>query len=153
MSLVFKIKDPNEEILNFRGTKEVSNYFKNLNERLGLTSRFKISSDAILYGKGSKGYYLIEKLNEYRDMKWGEERRENLSKQSYGKNNNSCRYTIECPDGLLKEFIGREELKLYFNELNNMHIGRNRISYETIINKGENKGYKLIKKEKIYKIS
>lgn len=153
MSVVYKIQTPNNEILEIKGTEEVRNYFKKLNEKLELTSRFQISPVAIMYGKGSKGYKLIEKLNDYRDMKWTDEKKKKWSNNnSKIKNRNSCKYLIQFPNGELKEFLGREELKNYFIEINKNYGGVNRISYETIINKGENKGYKLIEKIKIHKI-
>lgn len=152
MSVVYKIQTPNGEIIEIKGTEEVRSYFKELNEKLGLTSRFKISPVAIMYGDGSKGYKLIEKLNAYRDMKWSDDKKKKWSyNNSKIKNKNSCKYLIKFPSGEMREFIGREELKNYFIEINKNHGGINRISYETIINKGENKGYKLISKEKIYK--
>ena len=77
-----------------------------------------------------------------------------MSKNNSGKGNrNSCKYYIQFPSGEIKEFIGRDELKEYFYEINKNYCGINRVSYESIINKCENKGYKLVKKEKIYKIN
>jgi hypothetical protein len=148
---VYKIQTPNE-IIEIKGTEQVRNYFKELNEKLGLTSRFQISPVAIMYGEGSKGYKLIEKLNDYRDMKWSDEKKKKWSEtHSKKQGKNSCKYSIQFPDGEIREFFGREELKNYFIEINKNYSGINRISYETIINKGENKGYRLISREKIYK--
>jgi len=153
MSIVYKIQTPNE-IIEIKGTKQVKIYFKNLNEKLGLKSRFQISPMAIMYGNGSKGYKLIEKLNDYRDMKWTDEKKKKWSENnSKTKNRNSCKYLIQFPDGLIREFIGREEIKIYFRNLNlfNDNKGGNRISHYTIIDKGECKGYKLIETIKINK--
>jgi len=152
MSVVYKIQTPNDDVIEIKGTEQVKIYFKELNEKLGLKSRFQISPIAIMYGNGSKGYKLIEKLNDYRDMKWSDDKKKKWSdNNTKGKNKNSCKYLIEFPNGELKEFLGREQLKNYFTEINENYGGIYRISYESIINKGENKGYKLISKEKIYK--
>lgn len=146
MSVIYRIKTPNDEILEIKGTENVRIYFSELNEEMNLTSRFKISPTSILYGNGSKGYKLIEKLNDYRDMSWDEEKRKKASESNTkNKNKNSCKYYIQFPNGEIKEFLGRDELKNYF-------VG-SKISYETILNKGKNKGFSLIRKEKIYKKS
>ncbi len=61
-----------------------------------------------------------------------------------GMNNPSAtKYIIQTPDGSILEFFGRNELKEKLKGIN----------YRKIIEEGENKGYKLIEKEKIYKIS
>ena len=152
MSIVYKIQTPTNEIIEIKGTECVIDFFKNLNEKLGLTSRFKISPTAIMYKNGSKGYSLVEKLNDYRDMEWSKEKKEKSSLLNKKTNNrNSCKYTIECPNGDIIEFLGRESIKNYFDKLNDGIIGNKRISYESIINSGNNKGYILISKEKIYK--
>lgn len=152
MSIIYKIQTPNSDILEIRGTQSVIEYFKELNEKLGLVSRFKISPISIMYGDGSKGYKLVEKLNDYRNMVWTDDKKKKFSESNTKtKNKNSSKYYIQFPDGEIKEFIGRDQVRDYFIEINKGCSGPHRISYETIINKGENKGYKLIGKEKIYK--
>jgi len=141
MSIIYKIENPDCDILSFRGSKEVSIYFKDLNNKLGLKGRFKISSDSILYKNGSKGYKLHSKDNEYRDMSWSEQEKIN----NVGKlNKNLCQYEIESPDGEIYIFIGRSEVKKFFKE---NHIN---INFDRLMNTLESKGFKILKKEKIY---
>lgn len=141
MSIIYKVEKPDGDILSFRGTKEVLIYFKDLNNKLGLKGRFKISSDSILYKNGSKGYKLYSKDNEYRDMSWSEKEKIN----NVGKlNKNLCQYEIESPDGKIYIFIGRNEVRNFFKE-NNIQI-----SFDRLMNTLEYKGFKILKKEKIY---
>jgi len=150
MSIVYKIQTPSNDIIEIRGTSEVLEYFKNLNIQLGLKSRFRISPYAIIYGEGSKGYFLVEKLNDYRNMSWNEDKKiKNSIRNTKTENKNSCEYIILCPEGHTITLLGRENLKKFINEINSTK-GLN-ISFYGIVDRGESKGYKLVERRKIYK--
>ena len=150
MSIIYKIKTPEDDVIEIRGTKEVLIYFKKLNTELGLKSRFRISPYAIIYGEGSKGYFLIEKLNDYRDMSWNQDKKmKNSIKNSKTENKNSCEYTILCPEENIIIIEGRENLKKFIEETN---VEKNiKISFYGILERGESNGYKLIERRKKYK--
>jgi hypothetical protein len=125
-------------------------YFKNLNLELGLKSRFRISPYAIIYGEGSKGYFLVEKENDYRDMNWSQDKKnKNSIKNTKTENKNSCEYKILCPEGDIIIVVGRENLKKFINETNESKCLN--ISFYGVVERGGSKGYKLIEKRKIYK--
>lgn len=138
---------------SLKNNKEFQNYMK--------TSEFsKKVSDGLI---GHVGYgigiprteevrrKISESLKKIPGRKHTKESKEKMSKNNSGiGNSNSCKYTIECPDGLVLEFFGRYQMKCYFYEISK---NKGRISFETLLSKGENKGYKLIKKEKVYKKS
>jgi hypothetical protein len=147
MSIIYKILTPNDEILSIRGTKSVLEHFEKLNTNLELKGRFKISADAILYREGSKGYKLIEKYNEYRNMSCSDLTRQKFSLNNRIENNgNACEYEIKTPDGYILTFIGRTNVKKYFVE-NSI-----KISFDRLMNKYESNGYILICKRKINKL-
>lgn len=150
LSIIYKIKTPSDEIIEIRGTNGVLEYFSDLNLKLNLKSRFRISSDAIIYGEGSKGYVLVEKLNNYREMDWNEVKKKNNSfNNTKTKNKNSCEYTMLCPNGNIVKILGRENLKKFVEDINETSLIK--LSFWSIVEKNESKGYKLIEKKKIYK--
>ena len=74
-------------------------------------------------------------------MSWSEEKNIN----NVGKlNKNLCQYEIESPDGKIYIFIGRSEVKKFFKE-NDINI-----NFDRLMNTLESKGFKILKKEKIY---
>jgi hypothetical protein len=147
MSVIYKIKTPDDEILSFKGIKEVTEYFRELNKSLSLKGRFKISSDSILYKSGSKGFKLLGKENDYRDMSCSEITKKIISSNNKGyRNKNSCEYEIKTPDGNILIFIGRLSVKKYFDEKDI------KISIDKLFNKGDSNGFLVVNKRKINKL-
>lgn len=112
------------------------------------------------YGKGiSRDEETKRKISEtikYRNKIYGtrkhtEESKLKMSNKRQGINNsNSKIYEIKKDDKILF-FNGRTELKNFtdiFNKENNL-IGPNRVSYESIINKGKSKNFELISIKKL----
>ena len=94
--------------------------------------------------------FLLEKINNYRNVHWNDEKKikHSLNNQKT-KNKNSSEYKILCPNGNIITLIGRNNVKKFIEETN--QINQLKISVYGILDRGESKGYKLIEKKKIYK--